>query len=274
MTFLSKSLVDIYGSETKDGPAYTLVYNVRTTGGEGPLAVRSYVGWNYGDPYSYGSETDLLAIATSIQEKPTGTSRKDWTVTVEFTRPAKEDSSEDSENPLLDPIGIDWDFEERQIVTERDASGNWIKNSASDRYDEIITTDDFRRTLIITRNEATFPKALADALSNRLNVAVWNGYPAKFVKLKPIRASRAYNQAIGLYYVVRYEFHFAPIGGDWKRYILDAGLNEVVSGTKKANDARQQANRRSPCPQWKRRQARSCGNARLYWLGTALYRRL
>jgi len=235
MAFVSKSLIDIYGSEGKDGPSYTLVYNVKTTGGDGPFAVRGYVGWSYGAVYDIGTENDILARCTQIDAKPMGTSRKDWQVTVQFTREQSQAGGgvEPAENPLLEPVGIDWDYEERQIAVERDVSNNWIRNSAKDRYDEIIFADDFRRTLIVTRNEATFPKALADALSNRLNAATWNGYAAKFVKLKPIRARRAYHQTIGLYYQVTYEFHFAPIGGDWKRYILDAGLNQIVSGSKK-----------------------------------------
>ncbi|MGN6545644.1 MAG: hypothetical protein ACTHK7_11390, partial [Aureliella sp.] len=234
MALVRKRLIGITGGEDKEGPRYDLVYWVKVDStDEGPATVRSYVGWSYGDVYTFGSETDSLARATSITEKPIGTSRYEWEVTVSFTRPPKEDSGQASENPLADPIQIEWGYEDRQIAVERDVNGTWICNAAQDRYDEIIYADDFRRLVTITRNEATFPKALADALSNKLNAAVWNGYAAKTVKLKPITASRAYNQAIGLYWVVRYEFQFAPIGGDWKRYILNAGLNQIVSGQKK-----------------------------------------
>lgn len=235
MAFVRKNLIDIRGGENKDGPTYTLVYHVKTDAACGPFAVRGYVGWSFGDVYDILGENDVLARVTNMTEEPIGTSRFDWKSTIEFTREQSSSNGGDepAENPLLEPVGIDWDYEERQIVVERDVSGNWIRNSAKDRYDEVVFADDFRRVLIVTRNEATFPKSLADALSNRVNAATWNGYAAKFVKLKPIRARRAFHQAIGLYYQVTYEFHFAPIGGDWKRYILDAGLNEVVSGTKK-----------------------------------------
>lgn len=235
MALVRKYVSDIFGSEGKDGPTYTVTWYVKVDALEGPKAVRGYVGVSYGDDYSYAGDTDPLARATQISEKPIGTSRREWTVTIEYSREQSSTNGGDepAENPLLEPVGIDWGYEERQIVVERDVSGNRICNSAKDRYDEVIFADDFRRVLTVTRNEATFPKALADALSNRLNAAIWNGYPAKFVKLKPINARRAFHQAIGLYYQVTYEFHFAPIGGDWKRYILDAGLNEVVSGTKK-----------------------------------------
>ncbi len=233
MAFQRKSLIDIFGGEDKDGPTYTLVFKVVMEAGDGPFAVRSAVGISYGDVYSFGAETDALATAAEISEKPVGTSRTDWTVTVVFKRAKTEDGGQESENPLTDPVEVEWDYEERQKVIERDVSGNRICNSAKDRYDEIIFVDDFRRLLRIRRNEASFPKSLADALSNKTNAATWNGYAAKQVKLKPIRASRAYNKAIGFYWVVSYEFQFAAIGEDWKRYILDAGLNEIVSGTKR-----------------------------------------
>jgi len=235
MAFVRKKLIDIRGGENKDGPTYTLTYYVKTDAACGPFAVRGYVGWSFGDVYSVLGESDVLARVTNMTEEPMGTSRLDWKSTIEFTREQSSSNggSEPVENPLMEPVGIDWGYEERQIVVERDVSGNWIRNSAKDRYDEVIYADDFRRVLTVTRNEATFPKALADALSNRVNASTWNGYAAKFVKLKPITARRAFHQAIGLYYQVTYEFHFAPIGGDWKRYMLDAGLNEVVSGTKR-----------------------------------------
>ncbi len=234
MALVRKRLIEWTGGENKDGPTYELVYAITVDDvNEGPLTVRSYTGWVYGQVYTNGAETDALARCVSINEKPVGTSRLDWLVTVSFARPATEQSGEESENPLTDPIQIEWGYEDRQISVERDVNGVWICNDAKDRYDEIILADDFRRTLTITRNEASFPKSLADALSNRLNAATWNGYAAKTVKLKPITASRAYNRAIGLYWVVRYEFQFAPVGGDWKRYILNAGLNEIVSGNKR-----------------------------------------
>lgn len=235
MALVRKRLIDWSGGEDKDGPTYELVYAITVDDpNEGPFTVRSYAGWAYGQSYANGAEADALAICTSISEKPISTSRVDWTVSVKFTTQNSENNnSEDSENPLTDPIQVEWGYEDRQIAVERDVAGNWICNSAKDRYDEVIYADDFRRTLTIVRNEAAFPKTLADSLSNKLNAATWNGYAAKTVKLKPITSSRSYNRAIGLYWVVRYEFQFAPVGGDWKRYILNAGLNEVVSGSKK-----------------------------------------
>ena len=220
-----KRLIDWTGSEGKDGPNYELKYAIKVDNeDEGPFTVRGYAGWAYGQAYANGNEIDILAVCNNIAEKPIGTSRLDWEVTVSFSRAPTEENSESSENPLTDPIQIDWGYEDRQVAVERDVNGTWICNAAKDRYDEVIFADDFRRTLTMTRNEASFPKSLADSLSNRLNAAPWNGYAAKTVKLKPITASRAYNQKIGLYWVVRYEFQFAPIGGDWKRYILNAGM--------------------------------------------------
>lgn len=223
-------LVKVSGSEDKSGPKYTLVYHVTSADpGDGPFTVGPYTGWSYGDPYAWGNDSDPRAVAISIDCQPIGSSKTDWEVTVEFGDP----QFEDLESPLNAPPQVSWGFEDRRAPVERDATGAWIRNSAGDRFDEIVYADDFRRTLQITRNEASFPVAVADALGNRLNASTWQGYGAKLVKLKPITADRAYHNLIGGYWVVKYEFTFAPIAADWKSYILDAGIYEVVSGEKR-----------------------------------------
>lgn len=232
MTFIRKNLIDLYGGENKDGPSYTLIYRVLTDGSEGPFAVRGYVGWSYGDVYDIGSENDVLARVSQIDAKPIGTSRHEWAVTVQFTREASSSSGggDPAENPLLEPVGIDWDYEGREVGSQRDASGNWIKNSAGELFDEYVMFEDFRRVLIVTRNEASFPRTLADALSNKVNASPWNGYPAKSVRLCPIRTRRAFHQTIGLYWQTTYEFHIARIGDTWQKLIADTGLNELIGG--------------------------------------------
>lgn len=232
MAFLRKSLIDIRGGETDDGPTYTLVYLVKTDVACGPFAVRGYVGWSFGDVYSILGETDILARVTNMTEEPIGTSRLDWKSTIEFTRgqSSSPTGGDPAENPLLEPVGIDWDYEGREVNSRRDASGNWIKNSAGELFDEYIPFEDFRRVLTVTRNEARFPRALADSLSNKVNASPWNGYAAKSVRLCPIRTRRAFHQTIGLYWQTTYEFHIARIGDTWQRIIADTGLNELISG--------------------------------------------
>lgn len=230
MALARKHLISASGSEDKEGPKYTLVYDIRTTDeDDGPYTIAGYCGWSYGDAYVFGNDSDPRAVAISINSVQLGSNKQHWTVTIEFGDP----QFEDAENPLDAPPEVTWDFEDRQQPVEQDAAGNWILNSAGDPFEEFVYADDFRRKLKITRNEATFPRSVADALGNRLNAATWQGYAAKLVKLQPIVADRAYHNIIGPYWVVKYDFTFAPIASDWKRYIRDTGIHEIVSGEKR-----------------------------------------
>lgn len=232
MALAHRHLIKQSGGENKDGPTYTLVYDIATTtDADGPGMVQTYSGWSYGDLYVIGNDSDPRARVISIATDQLGTNRRHWTVTVEFGDPGEEDQ----ENPLNDPPDVSWDYEDRQQAIDRDFNGVWLRNSAGDPFEEIVYVDDFRRKLTITRKEASFPIAVADALGNRLNAATWQGYPAKQVKLQPITAQKAYHTNIGAYWVVKYDFTFAPIAADWKRYIRDTGIHEIdlITGYKR-----------------------------------------
>ncbi|QDV23426.1 hypothetical protein [Aureliella helgolandensis] len=230
MALVRKQVLSVTGGEDAKGPHYTIVYAITTDdAADGPGKARDYSGWSYGDSYTWGNESDSRAVAIRIQEQPVGSSKLDWQVTVEFGDPGLQRP----DNPLAEPPTVEWGYEDRQFETVYDVNGDPILNAAGDRYDEIVYADDFRRKLTITRNEASFDRTTADALGNRLNVAAWRGYAAKTVKLKPIIARDAYNAFIGQYWVVTYEFTFAPIASDWKRPILEAGIYELVSSAKK-----------------------------------------
>ncbi len=174
MALVRKTLLSVVGSETIDGPEYEVVWKVTTDSvDDGPFTVRGFVGVSYGDPYSYGNDNDPLARCTRIAERAMGSSKFDWEVTLNYTRPPREESGErsESDNPINDPIQIEWGYEERQRTTLLDIHGKPIVNPCGDPYDELIAVDDFRRTLTIVRNEKTFPRALADALSNKLTTS-------------------------------------------------------------------------------------------------------
>lgn len=230
MALAYKHVLSISGSDDEKGPKYTIVYDIRTTDDlDGPGSVGDYAGWSYGDPYAWGNESDSRAKALRITVEPVGSSKRHWRVTVEFGDPGLERP----DNPLAEPPKVEWSWEDRQYPTLRDVNGTPILNPAGDRYDEIFYADDFRRKLSITRNEASFNRVVADQLGNRLNASPWRGYAAKTVKCHPINARDEYNSFVGQYWVVQYEFTFAPIASDWKRPIVETGIHEIVTGTKR-----------------------------------------
>ncbi len=232
MGLVRKTIVSITGSETIDGPEYEVVWKVTTdTVNDGPFTVRGYVGVAYGDQYTYKNDSDPLARCTRISERPMGSSKVDWEVTLNYTRPPREEAGERSasDNPINDPIQVEWGYEERQRTTLVDIHGNPIVNPCGDPYDELIVVDDFRRTLTIVRNEKSFPRALADALSNKVNDAPWNSYAAKCVKIKPITAVRNWNTAIGQYFSVRYEFVMSGIDETWETELVSKGFHHYTT---------------------------------------------
>lgn len=242
MAMRFKRLLSLTGSETIEGPEYDMSWKVTTDSkDDGPFSVRTFIGIKYGDVYQHGTEKDVLAVCTRISEhEMLGGDLFDWQVDVHFERPPKEEAGEQSasENPIDDPIQIEWGYEERQRSTLVDIHGHPIVNPVGDPYDELIAVDDFRRTLLIVRNEKTFPKALADSLSNKLNDAPWNGYAPKTIKLKPITAVRQWNTAIGPYWAVRYEFVFAAIGETWETELVSKGFHHYSTANNAATKRR------------------------------------
>jgi hypothetical protein len=227
MSLVSRVVTEWSGGEQLDGPEYEIKYLIETDDpNDGPGIVRDYAGWSYGQVYTYGNETDTRARVSSVSERQVGTSRLHWEVAVKF-KDLTEDDEKDPENPLNDALDISWEVEERQELATRDGSGDPILTSSFEQFEDPLYRDDFRRKLVVVRNEAVFNKTVADVLSNGVNNATWNGYAAKSVKLDPIVGKAMYHTLIGQYWQVTYRFSFAQVAGEWKQYRLQEGFFEL-----------------------------------------------
>jgi hypothetical protein len=165
-------------------------------------------------------------------EKPTH-----WTATAKYgvsTWQGGVSGGGDNSNPLDQiPVPV-WTSERYEVPMDEDVEGDTIVNSAGDRYSPPQMQFVYRQTLIYERNEADFSQALANVFRNTVNVATWNGIPAKEIACTNITGTPMFHPIIGIYYKVKYEFELwdgGITGPDAAtRKVLDAGWNEVVGG--------------------------------------------
>jgi hypothetical protein len=201
----------------------------------GPLGARQSIPVFFGQPYVLETpggvlvEYDNYAFATKIdaQIDPDCNDDSSWVVTVDY---APYDPTQFPENPLNHPLKISWGenrFDQPCIV---DRNGNPVINSAGDYFDPPITIDDSRPTLRIVRNEQQYSPTYALSWKDTLNTDSFFGFPPLSVKMSTPLGELEYNPICGFYYVVTYQFEINPNG--WKKWILDQGMRQIVSGVK------------------------------------------
>lgn len=132
-------------------------------------------------------------------------------------------------NPVHMPTRFRVDFTTAEIAAFEDVDGNPIVNSAGDPYDPPLMREVTRGTLTVQRNEQPSAVNLATlaALSNTINVAVWNGFPAKTVRLAPLKLPDIqYCQVTNAYYFPM-EYTFDINFDTWVRQVINAGFREL-----------------------------------------------
>jgi hypothetical protein len=123
---------------------------------------------------------------------------------------------------------VSWGMAQFQRIAEKDINGNDVVNSAGIPFNPSVQLDDSRPVLQIVRNELTYDETLAGSFRDKVNDADFWGYGEKQVKVANISGSREWNQDIGYYWTVSYEFHIKA--ETWKFKILDAGTMQIKTG--------------------------------------------
>ena len=236
---------EVYGARTSSinklwQRTYTRTFHVETTGSQvGALRVRAATGipqightYNNGlDPADPLYEDDPGAYVESVEsamDTDPEHGAVDWIVTVNYGFLVPFDI-----NPSLWPIKVSFGGERTEKATSKDKSGGPIVNSAGDPFDPPIVIDDSRSTMTVTRNElvSAFDLTLAESYRDKINNEIWNGFDALTVKCGIISTSEPQydSNARVYYYTVTYPFMIDRKG--WLKNILDAGCNEIDSGT-------------------------------------------
>ena len=159
-----------------------------------------------------------------------GTLASLWEITLEYG-PWNPLTHWPSGNPLNKPVFPRFEVVPVEIAAFEDVDGEPIVNSAGDPYDPPLMRYKNRLKIIVERNESisTFSLSTILALSNTVNVATWNGFPAKTVHLLPIKMPElAYAQSVNLFYFpITYEFEVDY--DTWVKQVLNAGFRQLDS---------------------------------------------
>lgn len=130
-------------------------------------------------------------------------------------------------NPLNIPTRFRLDFNSQLVPCLVDVEGNPIVNSAGDYYDPPVEVERVNATLTVMRNESGANLANVASYGNTINLNPWNGFPAKTVRMLPIKMPAvAYSQAVNtLYYPMEYVFE---INFDtWTKQVLNQGYRQL-----------------------------------------------
>lgn len=176
------------------------------------------------------SESDDGAFVRSIEPKCTDMDGKGWTVDVQYG--PFDAQSQANENPLEARTEHKWSFAEDEVPVDQDANGNFIGNTAGDPFDPPMMTTESRLILQISRNEPVFFAATALYYKGKVNADMFYESPPGTVRIANITGEDFWNSSLAaVVWRVTYEFHFRPQG--WRKYILNAGYNQLVSGVRK-----------------------------------------
>ena len=151
-------------------------------------------------------------------------------------------SGDQAENPLNDPVEVNWDteFVTEPITRALDSTGSTVVpvlNSALDPFDPPAEEEMAYPVVTIVRNEASFPTFGADYV-NTINSAATTiaGLPVKKwqAKIRQLTPSRAERNGVRYWQVTyRILFKLKDLLGnddDWTRHFLDQGCNHWLAG--------------------------------------------
>jgi hypothetical protein len=222
------------------GGRYKLAWRVETSSPwVGPLAIELYFANTYGIrkgvAYSMSgdgiTESDPAAFASAPVITPLTANRTNWTYSIEYS---DSEPPQTEANPLLQPAEYSRFAQSREEAFERDVHGRPIRNSASDRYDEVLTRDTHRTVMRVVKNYPAWPQdnyAFMNTV-NRTAIRVSGKlYKPKTIRVIDMRDTQKYSSTLqsqgnpaGAYNEVQLEFAFAE--DDWEITLLDQGLRQ------------------------------------------------
>lgn len=202
--------------------SYTLQWKVETDDPEtGAKAVRTSVPAAIGQVYQTSTEADFGSFCQSVSASCDVEGGMQWIVTAEY---GAYDAGEFPRDPTQWTPRISWGFAQFQRIADKDAEGNDIRNSATEPFDPPLQVDDSRPILQVVWNRPNFDESWAETYRDTVNDGAFFGKDAKTVKCSNISANRVYNQDIGWFWEVTFEFQVNK--DTWTRKLFDQGLYE------------------------------------------------
>jgi hypothetical protein len=193
-----------------------------------------YVYLNCGYAINTPHPTDPAQLVTGIeidQVKPQTSNPSDntaaglWDISLNYGPWNPLEFSFDG-NPLNLPTRFHFEFLVTEVPAFADVDGNPIVNAAGDPYDPPLMRKVTRCTLFVNRNEsaASVNFNTLQALSNTLNLYVFNGFPVATVCLNPIKLPEvAFSQVTDQFYFPM-QYVFDVNYDTWIAQVVNAGF--------------------------------------------------
>ncbi|MEZ5945221.1 MAG: hypothetical protein R3C18_27925 [Planctomycetaceae bacterium] len=163
------------------------------------------------------------AWCKSINAQQTSDDGLSWTATIEYGQFAEDDRTE---NPLSQPVQLEYDFQVEQVPIDYDRNNERIQNSCGDPPATAIEVPTYRLIINVTRNEATFDAATVGAYAGSVNGDSWLGFAAGQVQFIPGRVRREFDSKYGYYFICSYQF-VVNTDGYLPLKLLDQGYREL-----------------------------------------------
>lgn len=209
----------------KNENSYTTKWLVVADYAMGPIEAITLVGVNLYDNYNVTTEFDTIALCKERNAVPVPDSNgfvdlKQWEVTLNYGRV---DYSVD--NPLLEPVKVSINFSTTDEPVDYDIYGSPIMNTAGEPFAEAVTKLTPSSTITFERNEADYNALISYYYVGTVNLYPWKGIPKGCALMTARTATQNFNQNIGFYWTVGYDFSVDLNG--YKKSVLNQGLRQV-----------------------------------------------
>lgn len=217
---------------------YQIIYRVDGQGTQlDPAAAINAVGAIPGTQYiSYTGTVDLNAYCTGVSNSMVDANGEVHLVTCEFG-PANPNLI--AQNPLDVYPHAKWSTVTFTRPIDITVDGEPIVNTAYDTFDPQIEMEDFRPIMTIFRNEAAVDPITLLSFKNKTNLQPFGGWEAGKVLCTDVRWTDDFNNDIGLFYRVEYDFQFTFDEWGFKKKVMSAGYRELFVNSSDDVDRRQ-----------------------------------
>lgn len=224
-----------YDSDTSPNTRLTKVWRIQAESGDSPIDLINDASL----PAQKGDEHPdyARALVQRIELRQADPDDFDWVwlFRAEYATaiPGPPGGNEENENPLVDPISVEWGHELINYPLEfaLDPTDRTtvipVINSASQEFDPATVVPFSTRLLTIGKNLSAFDQTYFDStFVNRVNSATFYGYPAGEVWCESIDATLQYRGTTP-YWRATYRFKISPFDTGWRIDLLDQGTYQL-----------------------------------------------
>ena len=201
---------NITGKDGSDGKVtFSVPYKVATnSANDGPLVVLSATTSGLpaiNESYTFGNESfSGLRVKTRSAAR---VDRKQWIVTCEYsTQDTTGVGGDDPANPLLRTPKVRFGGNPGTRAIDKDRDGTEIKNSAGQKFDEILEIPWSTPFFTIEKNFSSYNTLLVESYQNAVNSDTFHGFIAGIVRVESLEISNEEENDIS-YVRVLGEFH-------------------------------------------------------------------